>query len=473
MSPAVPPRPSPDTPAAQSAVLRERAAFLVLVLGLIVSCLAAYSVHERERDRAAVDFERRAQAFTNVATDRLQRHQESLYSLRNLFHYSGDVTRAEFNGAAHDLISRQVGVQAIEWVARVPAAARAAVETAVRAEGFPGFEFTERASANLLRPAAPRPEHFPVLYVEPYAGNELALGFDLASGLTWPHLQEVAGTGRLASSGRLPLLDPRGGSSWGYIMQIPVYALPLAADTPAERRAHLRGFIFGVFRITDLIESFFRAHDTPDLEVLFIDRSAPADGQFLHYFSSSPKADRQLPPPTVAEMSAGLHQRVLLEQAGRQWELWFRPTPEWLAQQSTVRSWLTLTLGLVLTGFTSIWFFGAQRRSAHVERQVAHRTTELHAVHAALRDDIQRREEIERQLRESEARLQAILDNSPAAIFVKDPAGYYVLANQPFEVLVGHNRDAIIGRRDLDLFPPTGPDGMPKSLCQQHGPLLQ
>ncbi|MCX6956060.1 MAG: CHASE domain-containing protein [Verrucomicrobia bacterium] len=451
-----PPSNSPfDRSAAQSVVLRERAAVLVVVIGGILSVLAFLAVRGQEREKSEADFARRAQNFTSIASDRLQRHQESLYTLRSLFHYSGEVTREEFGGAARDIISRQVGVQALEWIVRLPGPDRERFESAVRAEGFPGFQLTERVSGNTLRPAAARPEYFPVLYIEPYAGNEPALGFDLVSGVTWSQLQEIAGTGLLASSGRLPLLDRRGGSSWGYIMELPVYHVPLAADTPDARRAALRGFVFGIFRISDVLESFFKSGDAQGLEVLFLDRSATEDRQFLHYSSTSPRADHTAPPPTAGQMAAGLHLRVPLDHGGRKWELWFRPTPEWQAQQSGFRGWLTLALGLALTGTAGAWFFGAQRRSAHVERQVARRTAELSAVQEALQEDIQRREEIERQLRESEARLQAILDNSPACIFVKDPAGYYVLANRPFELLVGRDQSGIIGQRDSDLFPTT------------------
>ncbi len=445
-----------ESPGLFSTLLRERAALLVLTAGCVLSSLAFFFVRERERNRSEVEFERRTRAFVSLATDRLQRHPETLYALRNLFHYSGKVTRQDFAGAARDLISRQVGVQALEWIERVPSARRTAFENAVRAEGFTDFTIRERASAemvNSLRPASPRPEHFPVLYIEPYVGNEPALGFDLASGTTWPQLEKIAATGEIAASGSLPLLDRSGSPTTGYIMELPVYANPDEATTPAARRAQLRGYVFGIFNIGDLIDSFFSPSDPPALEVLFLDRGAPADKQFLHYRSGSSRLAPGTTPPTVAEISAGLHLSVSVAHAGRQWELWCRPTPEWLAQQSNVRSWLTLALGLAITGFAGTWIFANQRRSVHVERQVALRTAELRTAQQLLETDIRRREEAEQRLRDSETRLQAILQHSPAAIFVKDPAGYYILFNRPFEVLVCRTREQMLGRRDIDIFP--------------------
>jgi two-component system NtrC family sensor kinase len=56
-------------------------------------------------------------------------------------------------------------------------------------------------------------------------------------------------------------------------------------------------------------------------------------------------------------------------------------------------------------------------------------------------------------LRESEQRLQAILDNSPAVIYLKDTQGRYLLVNRRFETLFHVTRRDIQGKTDLDLFP--------------------
>jgi PAS domain S-box-containing protein len=73
-----------------------------------------------------------------------------------------------------------------------------------------------------------------------------------------------------------------------------------------------------------------------------------------------------------------------------------------------------------------------RRLNAELERRVVERTMEL---------------------AESQRRLQAILDYSPAAISLKDTSGHYLVANREFEGLAGARADAISGKRDPDLFP--------------------
>ncbi len=55
--------------------------------------------------------------------------------------------------------------------------------------------------------------------------------------------------------------------------------------------------------------------------------------------------------------------------------------------------------------------------------------------------------------RETETRLQQILDNASAVVFVKDPDGRYLFVNREFERLAGIPRDRIVGATDTALYP--------------------
>ncbi|NJK81249.1 MAG: PAS domain-containing protein [Chloroflexaceae bacterium] len=57
-------------------------------------------------------------------------------------------------------------------------------------------------------------------------------------------------------------------------------------------------------------------------------------------------------------------------------------------------------------------------------------------------------------LRSNQALLQGIMDNSPAAIFVKDYDGRFLLVNSNTSQLVGLTPDELVGRIDAEVFPP-------------------
>jgi PAS domain S-box-containing protein len=63
------------------------------------------------------------------------------------------------------------------------------------------------------------------------------------------------------------------------------------------------------------------------------------------------------------------------------------------------------------------------------------------------------RQQAEFALRESEQRLQAILDNSQAIIYLKDTSSRHILVNRQFENLLHVTGDQVLGKNDYDIFP--------------------
>jgi PAS domain S-box-containing protein len=68
--------------------------------------------------------------------------------------------------------------------------------------------------------------------------------------------------------------------------------------------------------------------------------------------------------------------------------------------------------------------------------------------------DVTARKQTEEALRESQQRLQSILDNARAVIYVKGIDGRFVLVNRLFEALFHVRRGDVVGKTDFDLFPP-------------------
>jgi DNA-binding NtrC family response regulator len=77
------------------------------------------------------------------------------------------------------------------------------------------------------------------------------------------------------------------------------------------------------------------------------------------------------------------------------------------------------------------------------------------AIERELQEAANRRERSREQIArlQSEARLLAILDNSPAAIYMKDREGRYMLANRVCAEIFGAPSSEIVGKTDHDIFP--------------------
>ena len=74
-------------------------------------------------------------------------------------------------------------------------------------------------------------------------------------------------------------------------------------------------------------------------------------------------------------------------------------------------------------------------------------------LYEAMRTEIAERKCVEEQLRESRERLQSILDNTIAVVYVKGLDGAYLTINQQFERLYHVDAREIVGQTDEDVFP--------------------
>src|ERR1700676_1398468 len=93
------------------------------------------------------------------------------------------------------------------------------------------------------------------------------------------------------------------------------------------------------------------------------------------------------------------------------------------------------------------------RTKDELELRVLERTAELRRANEELVAEIAQRKQAEDALRKRERLIHAILDNSPALIFLKDREGRYLLINKEFEETFGVTQEEIRGKKDEQVFP--------------------
>ena len=189
----------------------------ILAIGLAVSFGAHIITKEWDQQIRKENFDRLAQEEIQEIQASVLSTAATLRSIRGLFNASATVDRDDFHAFVESLEVAHM-VQALEWIPRVPHAARSEYEEAARRGGFPVFEFTERASHGDMVRAGDREEYFPVYYVEPYAGNEPAIGFDLGSNATrLVALDRARASGRAVATARITLVQETG-EQYGFLI---------------------------------------------------------------------------------------------------------------------------------------------------------------------------------------------------------------------------------------------------------------
>ena len=255
---------------------------LPLVGALALGFVVFGYTRAQEWERLRLLFERQAESLAHSIRTRLDNYVDVLYAFESFYTSAPEVSRQAFRTFVQHSFARHPGLQALSLDLRVPDARRDAYEQAVRREGFADFQIMEQTAQGELVRAERRPEYIAVTYIEPRAGNDPALGFDVVS---MPDrldaLQQARDTGQPTATGRLTLVqDP--GHQFGLLVFLPLYGPALPHATVEERRQNLHGYVTGVFQIGDVIEAALHGLERGGIVLRIEDEAAPADRRLLY-----------------------------------------------------------------------------------------------------------------------------------------------------------------------------------------------
>ena len=353
----------------RSSARRCLAVGLTLVGGILLSFALFALVSHWEEEGVRDDFVRAAGDCIFDLKEGITIRVLSLESVSAFCAGSDQVERGAFREFARSLLSRHRVLQAVEWIPRVRDSERAAFEQAARKAGMRDFQITERETQGRMVRAAQREEHFPVFLIEPLEGNELALGFDLATEpVRRGAIERARDTGAMVATPRVMLVQDEREEA-AFLIFAPVYRRGAQTDTVERRRENLEGFVLGVFHFADLLEEAVAHGVAQDIEAHLYDPSAP-QGQRLLCGSSSP--EHHEPHAGLGDDAPNSRDTTsvtaTLSPPGRTWRVVCLPTREFAAARRGWGPWAALFAGLLFTGLLTAYFLVSLRHTARVER---------------------------------------------------------------------------------------------------------
>ena len=163
-----------------SARRRRLVGFIVpFAFGAALTVGVYFTIADRRRSDKLARFEEIVSEMAAALQANLDLQFETLHGIPPFFAASDNVTRSDFSVFVRSAMRRYSSIYVFQWLPRVTAADRVAFEALLRAEGYQGSGLREIVDAENARPAADRPEYFPVLYGEP--AIQIVFGLDLAS----------------------------------------------------------------------------------------------------------------------------------------------------------------------------------------------------------------------------------------------------------------------------------------------------
>jgi PAS domain S-box-containing protein len=410
-----------------------------LIVALVLSLSIFVALRHLEDQNALATFQGVAHERFDALEINIGLTLDNIPALLGFFEASRHVERGEFARFTARLLDHDHTIQALEWVPRVPEHLRSIYESAAHRDGLSRFQIAQRLPNGQMVRAGERAEYFPAFFVEPLKGNEKVLGFDAASDPTRREaLQRSADSGRMVATSRIVLLVDSG-NQYGFLVFRPYYRGRTDPSSKEGRRNALQGFVLGVFRMKDVVESkASNSAAVSGLGLAVFDREAPA-GQRLLYPASAKFDD-------VADLPKGPVETRTISVAGRTWEVAAYPLGHAFSP-ARWSSWSILVAELLVVAFSVTYLYLMLNREQAIERTVTDRTDALHAA-------LEKLELAKRAAEKSETRYRKLLEVSPDAILVGRNR-LISMANEAARKLFGVSRaEDLIGRRLTDFVVP-------------------
>lgn len=378
---------------------------LLLLIGTVVVFV---NLRRSEQARLTADFYSQSAAVHNGLSANVNVYLETVESIVSYHAAVHRIERQPFRAFVARTVHQYDGIQALEWIPRVRQIERAEIEQSARDEGLTDFQFKQWKPDNDPQWTATETdwanEYFPALFVEPLKGNEPAIGIDLASNPTRREaLQRARDTGQAVATARVSLAQDTGEQA-GFLIFAPVYQPGTSTESIDDRRKNLAGFAVGVFRVSNIVNQVLSDLDFSDIQIRITDRTAE-DHQQLMFDSSSPQSALS---ETGDELRTPSPLSIVFDRkvGGRDWQIEFSATPEYIQAHSHWTSWLIFGAGALTSFLLGVVLHLVVSRATEVEKLVDLQTEQLREANARLEQEVKEREFAKRELQAKAAELE-------------------------------------------------------------------
>lgn len=291
--------------------------------------------------------ERQKEQFEGVASIALQfleeqvtGHVDVMDSLERFYASSEYVRKEEFEAFNQRALERHPGVHAIAWLPKLTDDEMDQFEERTRPDNFvanaESKEQMDSPSKSVAR------AHYPIYFLQPSEKHAISRGTNLASDKDWlTTMRACRDQGeRMAAKPRVS--EPQG---FDFYVFAPIYK-EQGLETVESRRAHLRGYVLGVFHVADIAQISLPGQYVNDFNIEITDLSASPDQVIYRRHEPGTAHKESEVAPLIRRP---LHFSRTLSFVDRQWICELTPTQAFYAVGAGRTTWRMLAAGLGLT----------------------------------------------------------------------------------------------------------------------------
>ena len=308
-----------------------------LIVGLIATVFLSLQVKQASEKYAVGNFAFICDQVTLKIQERLDACALILRGGAGLFAASATVDRNAWRAYVSTLRAQGTirGVQGVGFSKLIAPDQLSSHIAEIRNEGFPGYA---------VRPSGERAPYTSIIYLEPFRDRNLrAFGYDMFSEpVRRAAMEHARDTGEAALSGKVVLVQETSSEvQAGTLLYVPVYRNGAPADTVAQRREALVGWVYSPYRMADFIGDIvtqWEHHFGKDMD--------------MHIFAGNTATPANLifdgDPATTPNPRSLFYQQRMVVFGGQTWLLAF-DLPLTLSPVSYASTWGTLAGGISLS----------------------------------------------------------------------------------------------------------------------------
>lgn len=316
---------------------------LVLFIGIPLSVGTFYFLRQSEKKAAETQFAFTIENRTLAVRREINSNLAALSSLR-AFLEAGIPNESSFQRYSEELGRAYPSIQSLEWIPRVPASQRQAMEQKMSRSAGHRIVFHE-GPRNAVKTSPVRKVHYPVEFYWGRVHEEGLdlIGIDVTSSMELSSAMNIAlETGEPASTQRWPLREKWLGR-YGVMAFLPVFQGGIRPP-PEKRSEHLSGYAFVLLQVEDLLKQSLASLDKQVLDIYFFDKSASVGNRELFFHAHNP-GTRQLT-EEEALRPAPFRSHDIISVANREWVIVYDGSRSYLSSVATWQPYLFLLCGL-------------------------------------------------------------------------------------------------------------------------------
>ncbi len=398
----------------------------VLVFSLLCTVASWHFAKEDVTQANEAQFQLRVERLKAIIVNRMMAYQQLLQGGASLFHTPEQVSRVEWRHYVNSLQLDQYypGFVTLGFSQHLTPAELPDYIAKRRAEGFPDFT---------IKPVGHRDEYVIITYFEPFTSSNMTiLGYDaFFEPVRQATLERARDTGKPTLSGKMTLIQDASNSEpqAGFLIYVPVYQPHQPQHTVADRRQAIFGYVYGAFRIKDLMQAIIEIRQ-PDIDFEIYDGEKINANTFMY--------DDM---PHHTEYPHRFTQTIPLDIAGHKWTLVFSSLPQFDVDTHNESPSILLVAGILL----SLLLFRLLNSNVH------------------LRTEIVKRQQAEEALRQSEEQLRKYFELPLIGMATTSLTKGWVHVNDKLCDILGYPREELIQLTWTEL---TYPDDLAPDLAQ-------